>query len=185
MKHGPGPERAGHLWHVLDAHSRSGHRMVPTGDRPPNCLAKRRTSAVHSRGRENVGERHGREDLSEMRADPESEERIAQAAAARQQSVSTFVLAAAVREADVVLARADVTLMPVEQFDALMDSLEIPDQVPRLLEAASRRGTWSGISRESIRASNCSTGIRVTSARASTMSASRTAAASTKVDTDC
>src|SRR5450756_2550123 len=46
-----------------------------------------------------------------------------------------------------------------------------------LLAASSRRGTWSGISRESIRASNCSTGIRVTSARASTMSASRTAAA--------
>jgi uncharacterized protein (DUF1778 family) len=74
----------------------------------------------------------------EMRADPQSEERIVQAAAARQQSVSTFVLAAAVREADRVLARADVTLMPAEQFDALMDSLEIPDQAPRLLEAASR-----------------------------------------------
>jgi len=37
-----------------------------------------------------------------------------------------------------VLARADVTLMPAEQFDTLMDSLEIPDQAPRLLEAATR-----------------------------------------------
>jgi uncharacterized protein (DUF1778 family) len=74
----------------------------------------------------------------EMRADPESEQRITQAAAARQQSVSTFVLAAAVREADMVLARADVTLMPAAQFDALMDSLEISDQAPRLLQAASQ-----------------------------------------------
>lgn len=74
----------------------------------------------------------------EMRADPESEQRISQAAAARRQSVSTFVLAAAMREADMVLARADVTLMPAEQFDALMDALEIPDPAPRLLEAASR-----------------------------------------------
>lgn len=73
----------------------------------------------------------------EMRADPESEERIARAASARHQSVSTFVLSAAVREADVVLARADVTLMPVEQFDALMDSLDAPDQALRLLAAAS------------------------------------------------
>ncbi|HEX5204782.1 MAG TPA: DUF1778 domain-containing protein [Actinoplanes sp.] len=74
----------------------------------------------------------------EMRADPESEERIAQAAAARHQSLSAFVLTAAVREADRVLARADVTLMPVEQFDALMGSLEVPDEAPGLLAAAVR-----------------------------------------------
>jgi len=106
---------------------------------PAQCLARCRTSAAHSRGRENGGGRHGREDPSDRDArSPESEERIAQAAAARQQSVSTFVLAAAVRGADMVLARADVTLMPAEQFDTLMDSLEIPDQAPRLLEAATR-----------------------------------------------
>ena len=52
--------------------------------------------------------------------------------------MSTVVLAAAVREADMVLARAEVTLMPVEQSGALMDSLEIPDKAPRLLEAAGR-----------------------------------------------
>ena len=39
--------------------------------------------------------------------------------------------------ADVVLARADTTLMPAEQFDALMSSLEVPDEAPTLLEAAS------------------------------------------------
>jgi uncharacterized protein (DUF1778 family) len=73
-----------------------------------------------------------------MRITYRSGQRIAQAAAARRQSVPAFVLAAAVREADMVLARADVTLMPAEQFDALMDFLEIPDQAPRLLETASR-----------------------------------------------
>jgi uncharacterized protein (DUF1778 family) len=74
----------------------------------------------------------------EMRADPESEDRITQAAAVCRQSVSAFVLAAAVREADVVLARADTTLMPAEQFDALIDSLDISDSAPRLLDAATR-----------------------------------------------
>jgi uncharacterized protein (DUF1778 family) len=74
----------------------------------------------------------------EMRADPESEERITEAARARHQSVSAFVLAAAMREADKVLARTDVTLMPAEQFDALMESLEIPDGASHLVEAASR-----------------------------------------------
>jgi uncharacterized protein (DUF1778 family) len=72
----------------------------------------------------------------EMRADPESEERITQAAATLQQSVSTFVLAAAVREADMVLARSDSTLMPSQQFAALMESLEVPDQAPQLLKVA-------------------------------------------------
>jgi uncharacterized protein (DUF1778 family) len=74
----------------------------------------------------------------EMRTDPRSEERIARAAAALRQSVSAFVLAAAVREADRVLARSDVTMMPAEQFDALMDALETADQAPHLLEVAGR-----------------------------------------------
>jgi uncharacterized protein (DUF1778 family) len=79
----------------------------------------------------------------EMRADPDSEARIAQAAAAMHQSISAFVLSVAVREADVVLARADTTLMPAEQFDTLMSSLEVPDDAPGLLEAASRPRRFS------------------------------------------
>jgi len=81
----------------------------------------------------------------EMRADPDSEERIALAAAAMHLSISAFVLSAAVREADLVLARADTTLMPAEQFDALMSSLEVPDEAPRLLEAASRPRRFSRV----------------------------------------
>jgi len=50
---------------------------------------------------------------------------------------------AAVCEADLVLARAGTTLMPAEQFDMLMSSLEAPDEAPRLLEAASRPRRFS------------------------------------------
>jgi uncharacterized protein (DUF1778 family) len=72
----------------------------------------------------------------EMRADPVSEALIAEAAAAQRVSVSAFVLDAAAREASRVLGRADLTLMPADQFDAFVQSLERPDAAPRLAEAA-------------------------------------------------
>lgn len=71
-----------------------------------------------------------------MRADPASEERISRAAHARDLSVSAFVLGAATREADRVLGRADQTLIPAEQFDALVASLDRADPAPRLERAA-------------------------------------------------
>lgn len=74
----------------------------------------------------------------EMRTDPDSEQRITKAAAVRQESVSAFVLAAAVREADHVLARADVTPMPAEQFDELINALDTPDPAPALTRTAAR-----------------------------------------------
>ena len=73
----------------------------------------------------------------EMRADPHSEALIARAAAAAGQSVSAFVLGAAVREADQILARADTTVMSAEQFDGLMTTLETPDRADRLTTAVS------------------------------------------------
>jgi uncharacterized protein (DUF1778 family) len=72
----------------------------------------------------------------EMRADPESEALISQAAAARRVSVSAFVLDAAAREASRVLGRADVTLMPADEFDAFVAALEQADAAPRLAAAA-------------------------------------------------
>jgi uncharacterized protein (DUF1778 family) len=72
----------------------------------------------------------------EMRADPASEERISRAARARDLSVSAFVLAAATREADRVLGRADQTLIPAGQFDALVAALDRGDPAPRLEQAA-------------------------------------------------
>jgi uncharacterized protein (DUF1778 family) len=72
----------------------------------------------------------------EMRADPESEALIAAAAAACRVSVSAFVLEAATEEAGRVLGRADLTLMPAEQFDAFIVALDEPDEAPRLTQAA-------------------------------------------------
>ncbi len=72
----------------------------------------------------------------EMRADQDSEERITQAASLLGQSMSAFVLGAARREADAVLARADTTLMAPEQFDLLLSSLDTTDEAPRLRAAA-------------------------------------------------
>jgi uncharacterized protein (DUF1778 family) len=72
----------------------------------------------------------------EMRADAESEELIAAAAAACRVSVSAFVLGAATEEAGRVLGRADLTLMPADHFDAFIAALDEPDKAPRLAEAA-------------------------------------------------
>ncbi|MCO5316610.1 MAG: DUF1778 domain-containing protein [Solirubrobacterales bacterium] len=72
----------------------------------------------------------------EIRADPESESRIARAASMRQMSVSSFVLGAAGREAEQVLRETERTVMPTEQFDALMASLDLADHAPRLKEVA-------------------------------------------------
>jgi uncharacterized protein (DUF1778 family) len=72
----------------------------------------------------------------EMRAEPEVSARIAEAARAAGTSVSAFVLAAAASAADRILARSDQTLMPADQFDALIESLDVPDAAPRLTQLA-------------------------------------------------
>jgi uncharacterized protein (DUF1778 family) len=74
----------------------------------------------------------------EMRTDPDSGARIAQAAAAVKQTISAFVLAAATREADRVLARAHHTVMAEDQFDRLVATLDTPDLAPNLERAAAR-----------------------------------------------
>lgn len=74
----------------------------------------------------------------EMRADETSEQLIRRAAAMLHESVSSFVLSAARARAERVLARAEVTLMPAEQFDALIASLDVPDPAPTLARAAAR-----------------------------------------------
>lgn len=67
----------------------------------------------------------------EMRADAETDRRIALAAQMTRQSVSAFVLGAARTEADRLLAEQDTT-MPAEQFDALIASLDHADPAPAL-----------------------------------------------------
>ncbi|WP_341359270.1 DUF1778 domain-containing protein [Georgenia sp. M64] len=75
----------------------------------------------------------------EMRVDEETSALLSRAASLSREPVSTFVTRAARAEAGRVLARADVTLMPAEQFDALMETLERADQAPALARAAARR----------------------------------------------
>lgn len=76
----------------------------------------------------------------EMRVDEETSALLSRAASLSRESVSTFVTRAARAEAGRVLARADVTLMPAEQFDVLMESLERADRAaPALARAAARR----------------------------------------------
>jgi uncharacterized protein (DUF1778 family) len=75
----------------------------------------------------------------EARTDAETEERIIRAAALTSTSVSTFVVSAAAQRADEILAQAQqVTVMPAEQFDALMASLDVADEAPVLVAAAVR-----------------------------------------------
>ena len=78
----------------------------------------------------------------EMRADAATKGLITQAARARRESISAFVLRAALTEADRVLARSDVTPMPADQFDELVASLDEPDEAPRLREAVRRQRAY-------------------------------------------
>lgn len=61
----------------------------------------------------------------DLRLQPEELARIKQAAKATRESLRSFVVHAATAKADRVLARVDVTLMPVEEFGALLASLEM------------------------------------------------------------
>lgn len=75
----------------------------------------------------------------EARLDAETDQLIARAAELTNESVSGFVVRAARAEADRVLARMDVTVMPAEQFDALIESLDQPDRASLLARTAARR----------------------------------------------
>lgn len=76
----------------------------------------------------------------EMRADEDQERLITEAA---KLSVSAFVLQAASVEAGRVLARAESVVVPAEQFDALIASLDAPDPAPRLRASVARAATGS------------------------------------------
>ena len=72
----------------------------------------------------------------EARIDPESDDVIPHAAALTHESKSAFMVRAAREAAERVLARADVTLMPAEQFDQMMSSLDDAEPLPVLTRAA-------------------------------------------------
>jgi uncharacterized protein (DUF1778 family) len=74
----------------------------------------------------------------DARIDAETDARISEAAALLHESVSSFVTRVVRLEADRVLGRADVTVMPAEQFDAMMESLDTPDEAPGLSQTAAQ-----------------------------------------------
>ena len=75
----------------------------------------------------------------EMRADPQNEAKIVEAAGLSQQSASAFILDAATTAAERVIARVDHVVMPADQFDALIDSLDVADEAPTPTRAAGRK----------------------------------------------
>jgi len=74
----------------------------------------------------------------EARATEADETLINEGAELAEQTVSTFVIDAARKEATRLVARADTTIMPAEQFDVLIAALDEPDEAPRLAELARR-----------------------------------------------
>lgn len=68
-----------------------------------------------------------------MRVPAERAELIRQAAAARGESVTGFVLEAATRAAEAELAVHRETLVPGDFFDDLLTALDAEDQVPEKL----------------------------------------------------
>ena len=78
-----------------------------------------------------------------MRADEESESRIARAAALQRVSVSAFVLGAAGREADRVLREVEQSVMPAAQFDSMVASLDVSDAAPQLRKVVRRKRAYT------------------------------------------
>jgi uncharacterized protein (DUF1778 family) len=74
----------------------------------------------------------------EVRVDAATKACIEDAAARLDQSASVFVIHAAAAEADRVLARAEATLMPADQFDALLTALDLPEEAPALVRLVQR-----------------------------------------------
>lgn len=74
----------------------------------------------------------------EMRVSSADRALIEDAANRLHEKVSDFARSAAVTRAQQVLARAEITLMPPEQFDELLHSLDQADEAPRLAQAFAR-----------------------------------------------
>ncbi len=75
----------------------------------------------------------------ELRAEPEQEERIRTAARLMNQSITMFVVTAAVERADEVIATWSTTTVPVEFFDQLLAALDQPPVANEAMTRAVRR----------------------------------------------
>lgn len=74
----------------------------------------------------------------ETRLDQATDDLITKAAELTHVSKSAFVTRAARIEAERVVARTETTFMDPEVFDSLINSLDVPDEAPRLTERLRR-----------------------------------------------
>lgn len=72
----------------------------------------------------------------EARVDADTDELIAEAAQILHVTKSAFVCEVARKEAQRVIARADITLMAADVFDAMVASLDVADEAPQLAAVA-------------------------------------------------
>jgi uncharacterized protein (DUF1778 family) len=83
-------------------------------------------------------------DRIEVRTDETTGELIRRAAELSRASTSQFIIAAAVDRAEAVVARADVTLMPAVQFDAMIEAIDRANPMPNLARAAAAPRRFRG-----------------------------------------
>lgn len=77
-------------------------------------------------------------DRVEARLSPEERQRIDQAAQLAGQSLSAFMVGAAVEKADQVIADIAVTVVPPDYFDRLVAEIDKADPAPQLARAVAR-----------------------------------------------
>lgn len=78
-------------------------------------------------------------DRVEARLSPDQRERIERAATLSEESMSSFMVSAAVERAEAVIADHSSTAVPSDYFDQLLAALdEAPESSPRLAAAARR-----------------------------------------------
>lgn len=99
---------------------------MATSTHSTRAQEKRSSDAAGSRNAART--RKPRRERLEARVDSETNAVIARAAAALNLSKSEFVVSAVAAEAQRVVARTDVTLMPAEMFDQMMSTLDVPDE---------------------------------------------------------
>ncbi len=77
-------------------------------------------------------------DRMEVRVARQTREHITAAAEKVNETTSEFMRNAALDRADQVLALASRTLMPADQFDAMIQALDTPDRAPNLEKLAAK-----------------------------------------------
>lgn len=77
-----------------------------------------------------------RSDRLEARLTPAQRTQIEQAAGLAGESLSSFVVFAALERADTVVAERAISVVPAGYFDRLIASLDEPDDAPQLARAA-------------------------------------------------